>query len=265
MRHTTLMLVALIALTAYVGTPQGARAAEETSVRTADVRISVNDPDTELITGTLSLPAGAGPFPAVIILHTCSGVAVDAGIVSRVNADYLLKGIATLVVDSFTPRGFTSICQYTTRISPHRRAEDAYAAMAWLALRPDIDSKHIFVQGYSHGAAAAIDAIDAANAATREQKFAGAIAFYPNCSTTTKFSVQTIILIGELDDWTPASRCQAIEDKTNVEITIYPGAYHAFATPGLDITYLGHHVAYQEAAAMDGQRRAALLIEALIR
>jgi dienelactone hydrolase len=45
---------------------------------------------------------------------------------------------------------------------------------------------------------------------------------------------------------------------------VYPGAFHAFAMPGLDMTYLGHRVAYQEAAATDGQRRAAALIEAVI-
>jgi dienelactone hydrolase len=260
-----LALVSLLALAICAGTKQGARAADETSVHTEDIRIAVNDPDTEFITGALSLPLGPGPFPAVIILHTCSGVNVDAGIVSRVIADYLPKGIATLVIDSFHPRGFTGVCEATYRISPHRRAEDAYAALAWLTRRKDIDSKHVFLQGYSHGAAAAIDAIDAPNAATHAPRFAGAIAFYPNCSTTTKFSVPTLILIGELDDWTPPSRCQAIEDKTNVEITVYPGATHAFAMPGLDMTYLGHRVAYQEAAAKDAQRRAASLIDALIR
>jgi dienelactone hydrolase len=45
-----------------------------------------------------------------------------------------------------------------------------------------------------------------------------------------------LILIGALDDWTPASDCS---DKVNskegppIELVIYPGAYHAWTAPNL--------------------------------
>lgn len=233
----------------------------------AVANIPVDDAKTKFIAAALFEPEGAGPFPAVIILNGCAGVGADAGIVRRVNADYLPKGIATLVVDSFTPRGITEACSEPN--DPKNldavgyRAEDAYAAAGWLARRPEIDAKHIFLQGYSQGAMAAIAAADAGRPATQQRKFAGVIAFYPFCFSSSKFSVPTIILVGEADDWTPAKLCEGIADKANLEITVYPNALHAFATPGLDMMYLGHHVAYQEEATSDAQRRALALIEAL--
>jgi dienelactone hydrolase len=221
------------------------------------VQIPVEDAKTHFVAGALFEPEGAGPFPAVVILGGCGGVADDLGIVERVNADYLPKGIATLVLDSFTPRGYGDICRQIGAVSAHRRAQDAYAALTWLGKRKEIDAKHVFLQGYSHGASAAIDAIDPANAAGHAQQFAGVVAFFPYCfSAASTFPVPTIILIGAEDVITPPALCQRIEDRTNLELIVYPGAGHSFATPG--------QVNYLEPVATDAQRRAAALINALI-
>lgn len=145
------------------------------------------------------------------------------------------------------------------------RARDAMAASVWLSRRAEIDARKTFYQGYSHGAMAAIAVIKAKQPPARPHKIKGVVAFYPLCFPDTKFSVPTVILVGAADDWTPADRCEAIADKTNVEVVVYPDALHAFAMPGLDMVYLGHHVAYQEAAAVGGQRRALALIESMIK
>jgi len=112
---------------------------------------------------------------------------------------------------------------------------------------------------------AAIAVTDARRTPLPPQTIKGVVAFYPFCFPDTKFSVPTVIPVGAADDRTPADRCEAIADKTNVEVVVYPDALHAFAMPGLDMIYLGHHVAYQEAAATEAQRRALALIESLIR
>lgn len=228
----------------------------------AVVKIPVEDANTKSVFAVLFEPAGAGPFPAVIILNGCVGLDADADIVRRLNAEYLVRGIATLVLDSFSPRGITSVCGQPApdrNVTIGYRVKDAYAAVNWLSTRPEIDSKRIFFQGYSHGAIAAISATNARNpvTATQQQKVAGVIAFYPYCfSPDIKFSVPTIILIGQLDDWTPARACEGISDKTNLAITVFPNARHAFATPGLDGVYGGYHLKYDEAATNDAQRRA---------
>jgi len=226
------------------------------------VNIPVNDPKTKAIAGALFEPNGNGPFPAVVILSGCAGVDADAGVVRRVNADYMSKGSAALVIDSLTPRGLPEGCSSINllRESIAFRVQDAYAAVAWLAERPEIDSKRIFLQGYSHGAETAIAAIDTQWPQRKTDHIAGVIAYYPYCMPSSRFSVPTIILIGEKDDWTPAKACADIVDKTNVEITAYPNAFHAFAAPGADLVYLGHRLLYDAAATSDGQRRAMELI-----
>jgi len=48
--------------------------------------------------------------------------------------------------------------------------------------------------------------------------------------------VPTLILIGDLDDWSPAADCQKMMaqrsgDGAPLRLVVYPGAYHAFDAP----------------------------------
>jgi dienelactone hydrolase len=81
-----------------------------TAYPVALVNIAVEDPKAKSIPAALFQPAGTGPFPAVVILSGCAGVNADVSIVGRANRDYMSKGIVTLVVDSFTPRGLAEVC-----------------------------------------------------------------------------------------------------------------------------------------------------------
>jgi hypothetical protein len=83
----------------------------------AVVKIPVDDGKTKFVAAALFEPEGAGPFPAVIILSGCAGVGPDAVIVRRVNADYLPKGIATLVVES-SPAAFSRCAAIPTSLRP---------------------------------------------------------------------------------------------------------------------------------------------------
>jgi hypothetical protein len=53
------------------------------------------------ITGTLRFPAGAGPFPAVVLAHGCSGI---TNVVQGWQSKLREYGYATFVVDSFAKR-----------------------------------------------------------------------------------------------------------------------------------------------------------------
>jgi len=230
------------------------------------VQIPVNDSETKYVLGALYEPEGAGPFPAVILLSGCANwdPPSEVALVKRVNADYLPNGIATLVLDSFTPRGVKGVCSDFDEMvrAVQYRVNDVYAAVTWLNSTPKIDSKHIFLQGYSHGGWTGIMAVSPEARAAHKQAIAGLIAMYPACNTANRFSVPAIILIGQEDDWTSADLCNFL-DKKNVEVTIYPGVQHGFASPGLDTVFLGHHIAYQEAAANDAQHRALTFIQSL--
>ena len=76
-------------------------------------------------------------------------------------------------------------------------------------------------------------------------------------------TVPTLILIGELDDWTPADECRNLAEGRDdwgisrekgqgipIEIIVYPGAYHGFDMPSLatPVKLLGHHLEFNQAA-----------------
>jgi len=79
-------------------------------------------------------------------------------------------------------------------------------------------------------------------------------------------TVPTLILVRELDDWTPANDCMDMVagksvigmsrqpgDRSNVKLIVYPGARHGFDIADLGIvpggvTVEGHRLEYNEAA-----------------
>jgi len=229
--------------------------------------IPVNDPAIKAIGGALFKPAGAGPFPAVVYMTVCGGI--DGPLpraVQKTTTDHLLaKGVAILIVDSFTPRSEPSgVCANLGPLDEEkaiqyakRGSNDALAAVAVLKAMPDIDTKHIFLMGFSLGGTSSLLATDTKNSAVHEAKIAGVIAYYPFCYDGVDPSVPVLVLIGEKDDWTPAAKCQAVTGKANFEVVVYPGAYHVFNQPSeKPRDFLGHHLVYDEKATQDAQQRA---------
>jgi dienelactone hydrolase len=226
--------------------------------------IPVNDPAIKAIGGALFKPAGAGPFPAVVYMSGCGGIDGPSMRAQQKNTiDHLLaKGVAILIVDSFTPRnepngvcaklGGENAVQYATRGS-----NDALAAVAVLKAMPDIDAKHIFLTGFSLGGWSSLLATDSKSAVSHNGAVAGVIAYYPWCYDGVDPSVPVLVMIGEKDDWTPAARCQAVTGKTNFAVVVYPGATHVFNMPAeKPRDFLGHHLEYDEKATQDAQQRA---------
>jgi dienelactone hydrolase len=70
------------------------------------IPIPVNDPVTKAIAGALFKPPGAGPFPAVVYVGGCGGIdGPPSRAQQKAAIDHLLsKGVATLIIDPFTPR-----------------------------------------------------------------------------------------------------------------------------------------------------------------
>jgi dienelactone hydrolase len=230
-------------------------------------KIPVDDPETTSISGWLSKPKGRGPFPAVVLFPPCGGIQnAQMKMFSRIIEAYRPRGIATLVIDSYAPRYIDGgpVCATPRRFDMLRASADSYAALNFLVTMPDIDSKHVFLEGYSHGGTATITAISVSIAAPQQHKFAGAISYYPQCRPEAKYSVPTLILIGDNDDWTPVDLCESIKDKHNVELVVYPGVTHAFNQMfdfGV-LDTLGHHLVYDEAATADALRRSEAFLTA---
>ena len=237
MRNLALSIVAALIL------PLGAAAAEQVEVPSGDVKLRA----------ILYRPAGAGPFPAVVALHTCDGL--DASLVTssgggeapidqryREWAEHLTAaGFAVLFPDSFGSRGLSPQChlrQVPVRAS-RTRSNDANAARHWLQAQPFVIADRVSLLGWSHGATTALWAVRRRAGLLHDTTpdFRSAVALYPNCQRSGNSAwsarIPTLILIGRADDWTPAGACeQMVADargrSAGALIVVYPGAYHDF-------------------------------------
>lgn len=112
---------------------------EEVTFRNGDVTLA----------GTLILPEGKGPFPAVVVTH--GGAPEhrgDAGY-RGVGVSFARNGVAALVYDK---RGIgRSTGGDWTATSIEEFARDALAGLAAIKGRPDVDPKRIGMSGHSQG------------------------------------------------------------------------------------------------------------------
>jgi pimeloyl-ACP methyl ester carboxylesterase len=113
-------------------------------------RNSVEDFD---LAGTLTLPAGEGPFPAVVLITGSGPEDRDETIFMhkpfKVIADYLTRnGIAVLRYDD---RGVGKSKGSMAEATSLTLAGDAEAAVDYLMHRPEIDSRKIGLAGHSEG------------------------------------------------------------------------------------------------------------------
>lgn len=185
-------------------------------------------------------PAGEGPFPAAVVMHTCGGVRNPH---IRQHAQELLQaGYVVLVVDSYGPRGF----EFCTRFpNPSTGIADAYAALAFLHTKPFIDKARVYQVGYSWGAmiSTLLASPQSAALAGSDARFAGTVANYSACSFRTMQLVYKdsdkpfLLLMGAEDKEVPSNSCFPMLDSLKqagvpVEWHMYPGASHGWDKRG---------------------------------
>lgn len=214
----------------------------------------------QALQGLLRLPDGPGSSPAIVLLHGCGGG--WRGLDERWGKLLADWGYVTLTVDRFGTRGITHAC---TGAMPPSTLYDAYRALNFLVGQPTVDPGRVAVVGFSQGAMLALLSVESGQIErSSKEKFRAAIGFYPICAGLKgNMTVPTLILIGELDDWTPASECRNLAEGRDdwgisrekdqgvpIQITVYSGAYHGF-----DITrfrtpekFFGHHFEFNEEA-----------------
>ena len=217
------------------------------------------------IQGYLVKPEGAGPFPAVIGLYGCGGMSDTT---KRKLADELVGwGYVVLLVDSFATRGVEHACTGGYSDIAGMRRSDAYGALAFLARQTFVDPQRVAAVGFSQGGWVALFVAEANSfepfVGPSNLRFRAVVALYPICKWAVgRLVIPTLILIGALDDWTPAADCsEKIDawrtDGVPLEQVVYPGVHHSFYypefQPGRKI--FGHWLEYNEEAAADATRR----------
>ncbi len=197
------------------------------------------------ITGYLSKPEGKGPFPAVVLLHTCNGLQHN---VSRDWPAYLNGlGYVTLAVDSFGSRGLGP-CPNGMERDDLQMMKDAYGALKYLAGQPYVKRDRIAVMGFSKGGVA-INVFAGGDVKPRgELEFAVGIGLNAHCKALgvgRKPLYSLMQVVGEKDTRVFES-CRALNNES-VDVHVLPGVYHAFdAFPerGQRNNYLGDIALY---------------------
>ena len=136
------------------------------------------------VPAVLRLPAGDGPFPAVVIVHGSSGV---DGRGAALAEELRQAGIASLELDMWKPRGLTGGTESRPLIISDT-LPDAWGAWAYLAADSRMDPKRIGIAGFSWGGAVTwITAFGLkplnAPAHIKEARFAAHVPFYGGCSS----------------------------------------------------------------------------------
>src|SRR6201982_273652 len=176
------LILYFVLLGGCVGTPSGLFIATTTTTGAL-----------EQVPAELLKPDGPGPFPAVVIMHDCSGLGPrSSGAPGRWAKELVGRGYVVLMPDSFTTRGHPDgVCTDGSRgrddVSPGRRMRDAYAALAHLRALPYVDGAHVGLMGGSHGGSTTLASMVApehnSDLLAREKRagFAAAVALYPGC------------------------------------------------------------------------------------
>jgi dienelactone hydrolase len=211
--------------------------------------------------GYLRRPDGAGPFPAIVLLHGCNGFP------EQLDQNWGVKiaawGYVTLTIDRFGPRRLKNTCSGG---GPPDVVFDAYRALDFLVQQRFVDPRRVIVVGFSQGGWLSLSSVERGTVErASEKKFRAAAAFYPPCTAVKgPMTVPTLILIGERDDWTPADACRRLVNGQDdfgisrqkgegqpMQLIVYPGAHHSFDLQNLQmpVQYFGHHLEFNKLAA----------------
>jgi dienelactone hydrolase len=209
--------------------------------------------------------AAAGRLPAVVMMHGRAGAystlakgVYDASTLSQRHRMWgrlwAEQGYLAVLVDGFGPRGYPQGFprgSYDSRPGEINevtiRPLDAYGALAYLRLRPDVVMDRVGLLGWSNGGSATMAAMSIGapgiKAPTPASGFRAALAFYPACGLKGRFDsgyrpyAPVRIFMGTADDEVSPQRCGALVEKSraqsaDVEIRFYEGATHGFDDPG---------------------------------
>jgi dienelactone hydrolase len=243
--------------------------------------------DIALANGTLHAqlykPDGNGPFPVVIALHGCGGLAGRSEQVAPRYRDWaeqlVNRGRAVLLPDSYGSRELGPQCRLKERQVRARRERvaDIMAARQWLVQQPWAAHDRISLLGWANGANALLWAVrPQLSSRIAEPDFRSAIAFYPDCRVSSGLGwsarVPTLLLIGAKDDVSSPPACRQMIDGARgrsalARIVVYPGAYHDFDRANLPLHALAGtadatvpdrgHLGTDPEARADSQKRVA--------
>lgn len=202
-------------------------------VRNTEINFKYEKVDIEAL---LFKPEGKGPFPAVILLHTCGGIK-NALHVTRDWPKYLTNsGYVVLTINSFDSHGMRctkmGIQEGITKFL--NQLQDAYGGLDYLNGLDFVDGDRVAPMGFSMGAMTINRYIMYENhRQVGKPKFKAAISVYGDCVRMKirgypRNAMPLLQIIAEHDDRTKPSCLAVAKTSAPMEVLILKGAYHGF-------------------------------------
>jgi dienelactone hydrolase len=181
-----------------------------------------------------------GKIPAMLLVHGSGGLNLKAKEIYT--SAFAAKGIATIFIDSFTPRGVKTTTEDQSSVDPIDMGKDALAALAYVADNvKEIDAANVGVMGFSKGGLVAFNlSLTVFNQNPKPLRFVRFIAMYPPCNGR-RLAPKTIgpltIISGEDDTYNSPRYCEEMalilqQGGSPVTFRKIPGAQHAWDVPG---------------------------------
>lgn len=209
-------------------------------------------------------PEGDGPFPAVVLVHTCGGI--QSHITDRAK-ELIAAGFVVLVQDSYGPRGHTVFCT-ASGVGAPRVYKDSFDALKHLAQMKLVDSSRIYLVGLSLGsfAAAAVSSPEVARWVGASERFRASVGWYGACTFDVgpypKWELirrdvdrPVLMLMAKEDSETPIADCFPLLE--NLKSEGKPVAWHVYegATHGWDKSNATRGYQYNGEVTADAMRR----------
>lgn len=202
-----------------------------------DIILNLENQQPQNVYGVLRMPEEFSPqsrYPVIIAVAGSNGWSDHH---QEYLSMYRSHGIATFELCSFQSRGILSTVGTQVEVTTAMMVLDSYRAYEVLLENANIKMDKIGITGWSLGGGVSLFSAwqplnDAIN---KNVNFAVHLPIYPPCIVIPEildFGGDPIhILIGELDNWTPADACLDFVnqvDASNINITVYPDAHHSF-------------------------------------
>lgn len=220
------------------------------------------------------VPAGRGPFPAVLLLHTCYG---NLGHVDAWAKRLRSHGYVAVVVNSMQARDLDghfdrlAVCAGRA-LRASDRARDIDVSIEQLRELGVVDVQRVGIVGFSHGGWTALDylgqGVEAASEDASTTGLAGVksvVVVYPYCGKEPAQTLaawprelRLLMLLAGNDTTVGTARCESLAHAQRarghaIDVHIYPDAEHGYdIEPAL---IFGYDQRYDESAARDTRAR----------
>jgi dienelactone hydrolase len=228
------------------------------------------------IRGYVVKPSGNGPFPVIIYLHDCGGLASEAkasefgarGSVAETSREafwtkrLLSWGYAVMLVDGYSTRGITDTCADPKRGTA--RVADAYGALAYVAKQPWADPQRIGLLGFHTGDQWRVPVTgDTTSYVIGPERFKAVMAFVysPSCGVKSPMAAPAFVINGvsgpERAETCPRQTAQLTEGGAPTEENVAPHLFKNFEpnSPMPDKMTFSEWVASQPQHAAEAARQ----------